>query len=347
MELFNGKYELQQLLGRGAFAEVWQALYVQSGDELALKIYAPSTGMEDDGIDMLNHEFSIMLNVNHPNLLKPIFFDTCDRKPFLVLPYCRRGNVNKLIGHINEEEAWKMLHDIASALECLHSQNPPIIHQDIKPSNILISDNGSYVLTDFGVSTHVKSAITRLNQKDTMFSSAGTISYMAPEKFSRNNQPIMANDTYSLGTTMYEMLTGTLPFGNDGGLIQRKGAEIPELMGDYSQKLKDTIEACLELDPTKRIKISELVDISTRELRGDKSTRPMNAYQPESENRDSSSTETVVNPNGYTAPAAAPLPSGEQPLAPHAEKQSLSWITIVVAAVASIIGGVVLFMATQ
>jgi len=252
MEIFDGRYEQEKLLGQGAFSEVWKVKDTQTGVSLALKIYNPATGVDEDGNEMLTHEFALMVNANHKNLLRPLFFATCDKRPYLILPYCEKGNIGKMVGKMTEEEAWRLLRDCASALDYLHSMNPPILHQDIKPANILLSDNGDYMLTDFGVSTQAKQSMSRVSNQEKELLSAGTISYMAPERFSRNNLPIMANDVYSLGATAYEMLSGELPFGNDGGLLQKKGADIPELPGNFSPLLKRTLEKCLEAEPWAR-----------------------------------------------------------------------------------------------
>ena len=150
MEIFDGRYEQEILLGQGAFSEVWKVRDTQTGVSLALKIYNPTTGMDEDGNRILTHEFALMVNANHKNLLRPLFFATCNNRPYLILPYCKRGNIGKMIGKIDEDEAWKLLHDTASALAYLHAMDPPILHQDIKPANILLSDNGDYMLTDFG-----------------------------------------------------------------------------------------------------------------------------------------------------------------------------------------------------
>lgn len=81
---------------------------------------------------------------------------------------------------------------------------------------------------------------------------------MAPERFSRDNTPIMANDVYSLGATAYEMLTGDAPFGDDGGLMQMKGAQVPRLKGKFSKDLQRTIEACLATNPWERPTAAQL-----------------------------------------------------------------------------------------
>ena len=85
---------------------------------------------------------------------------------------------------------------------------------------------------------------------------------MAPEKFSEDNLPIMANDVYSLGATVYEMLSGYLPFGVDGGLTQKKGADIPNLPGNYSMRIKQTIKDCLNAEPWERPTATKLEEIA-------------------------------------------------------------------------------------
>ena len=162
-ELFNNRYRKELLIGRGAFSEVWKVTDVLTGVTQALKIYSPSAAMDDDGIEMMKHEFALMANVNHQNLLHPLSFDICDNRPFLVLPFCKNGNINRRVGKFTEKEAWELLRDTANALAYLHAKEPPIIHQDIKPANILISDDGSYMLTDFGVSTKAKSTLSRIS----------------------------------------------------------------------------------------------------------------------------------------------------------------------------------------
>ncbi len=266
MEIFDGRYIQEQLLGRGAFSEVWKVKDKQTGVTLALKIYNPTTGIDEDGNEMLTHEFALMVNANHKNLLHPLFFDSCGDRPYLILPFCEKGNIGKMIGKMSEDEAWKLLRDCASALAYLHEMNPPILHQDIKPANILLNDNGDYMLTDFGVSTQVKQSLSRVSHEDQALLSAGTISYMAPERFSRNNLPVMANDIYSLGSTVFEMVSGDLPFGVDGGLLQKKGADIPELPGNYSPLLKKTLDDCLKEEPWNRPTANKLEEIANNAI---------------------------------------------------------------------------------
>lgn len=266
--LFHDRYFLERLLGRGNFSEVWLAKDTKTDIPVALKIYAPATGLDDKGLNVFAREFSLVVNANHKNLLKPLYYDSFERKPYLVLPFCKRGSILKDVGTFTENQAWHLLRDVASGLAWLHGMNPPVIHQDIKPDNIMVADNGNFMITDFGVSTHLRSTLRK--SMSSAFSSAGTIAYMAPERFGKDNTPIMANDIYSLGATTYEMLTGNAPFGDDGGLMQKKGAEIPDLKGAYSQQLKNVIARCLRANPWERPTAEQLEKYAETALNGER-----------------------------------------------------------------------------
>lgn len=260
------RYTLKKFIGRGTYAEVWLALDNDTNIDVALKIYAPATGLDDYGLNVFAHEFSIVAGVNDSNLLIPKHYDSFDRRPFLVLPYCEKGSVKSLIGKTSEEQAWDMMLDVARGLKALHSMNPPIIHQDIKPDNIMIGNNGHYLISDFGVSAHLHSTLRRSMSES--LSTAGTRAYMASERFSKRNAPIMASDIWSLGSSIYEMLTGDVPFGNDGGLLQKSGAEIPELIGDYSEDLRMLIEKCLAATPWDRPTAEQLEQLCLEHIDG-------------------------------------------------------------------------------
>lgn len=267
-KLFHDRFFLERLLGRGNFSEVWLAKDTKTNIPVALKIYAPATGLDDQGLNVFAREFSLVVNANHKNLLKPLYYDSCDRKPYLVLPFCTNGSIMKNVGKFKEKEAWELLRDVASGLAWLHGMNPPVIHQDIKPDNIMIGENGEYMITDFGVSTHLRSTLRK--SLSSAFSSAGTLAYMAPERFGTDNTPIMANDVYSLGATVYEMLSGEPPFGDDGGLVQKKGADVPELKGEYSDQLKKTISKCLRINPWERPTAEQVALYAETAIKGEK-----------------------------------------------------------------------------
>jgi serine/threonine protein kinase len=239
------RYSLLKILGKGGFSEVWLADDVWTSTKVALKFYAPGTGLDDEGIQLFTHEFALLSDLNHNNLLKPSHFDIYENMPFLVLTYCESGSVLKLINHMNEECAWQFLRDVAEGLHYLHASAPPIIHQDIKPDNILIDRSGRFVITDFGISARARNTLRR---NVTNITTGGTLAYMPPERFGHDPSPIKASDIYSLGATMFELLTGNLPFGDHGGLLQKNGADIPDIKGNYSNRLKNIIYRCLAIN---------------------------------------------------------------------------------------------------
>ena len=266
--LFADRYKLIRQLGRGGFAEVWLAEDDLTNVQVAVKIYAPGTGLDDNGIKIFKDEFAMVFDMNHTNLLRPTHFDCCDRMPYLIMPLIKNGSAFKYIVEgqtIPEEEAWKMLHDVAAGLAYLHEKTPPLIHQDIKPDNILIDDEGRYLITDFGISARVRSTIRGAKAQE---QSGGTLAYMGPERFSKNPRPIMASDIWSLGAMMFELMTGLPPFENLGGAKQMNGADIPIIEGDYSQELKDIVTMCLAKETWDRPAANKIEEMTYNHMHG-------------------------------------------------------------------------------
>ncbi|MDR3261536.1 MAG: protein kinase [Tannerella sp.] len=269
--LFHDRYQLIRLLGRGGFSEVWLAEDSKTQLKIALKVYAPGTGLDEDGIELFRQQFALVFNFNHTNLLRPMYYDLCDRIPYLTMPYCEQGSVLKAVGRISEAEAWKFLHDVAAGLAYLHAQDPPVIHKDIKPDNILMDTGGTYLITDFGISTKVRSTLRRSVGPSQRPDDPddGTLAYMGPERFSKNNAPVKAGDIWSLGASVYELLVGDPPFGDHGGLLLLSGAEIPNIEGSWSPELKRIIHLCLQKETWDRPKAGDLVDWTERHFRNE------------------------------------------------------------------------------
>ena len=256
--LFDDRYLLVKLLGCGGFSEVWLVEDTKvSNKKMALKVYAPGKGLDENGVRLFSSEFELVFDLNHTNLLRPSHFSVYDRSPYLLMPFSEQGNISKLAGHISEEDAWHILHDVAAGLAYLHLQEPPIIHQDIKPDNILKGNLGNYLITDFGISTKVRSTLRKsMNSSQ----SAGTLAYMPPERFGKDNLLIKASDIWATGAMVYEMLSGEVPFGEHGGLIQKSGAETPNVPGQWSSDLQEIISRCLKKEPWERPVAQQIVE---------------------------------------------------------------------------------------
>ena len=248
------RYRLIRRLGCGGFSEVWLAEDMRANNmEVALKVYASVGGLDEDGIQMFREEFALLFNMNHGNLLKPTHFDDYQQCPYLTMPFCKKGSAQKLVGSLNEKDAWRFLLDVASGLDYLHSLDPPVIHQDISTENILVNDQGDFLITDFGISTKARHTLRKSAINLTDSQEGGKVDFMAPELFGVKNKPIKASDIWALGVTMYELLEGRLPFPQGlGGLAQKGGADIPEINGKYSKELKNLVYKMLDNEPWNR-----------------------------------------------------------------------------------------------
>ena len=262
--LFNSRYRLLEEKGRGSFGEVWLARDEETDMDVAIKVYI---ALDSKGIDEFKEEYKSVYNLNHPNLLHAYHFDIIEKRPYLIMPYCPKSSED-MIGKTDEMEIWKFIRDVASGLAYLHAQN--IVHRDIKPDNILKNPDGIYLITDFGISTRMKSTL-RKNSTKLMpeHEIAGTVGYMAPELFSSAPAAVKSTDIWAFGASVYEIMTGELPFFGQGGIMLLKGAEIPVLMGNWSENLKGLVRACMEKNTWDRPSAEQIHEIAKKILSGD------------------------------------------------------------------------------
>lgn len=262
-DLFDGRYVLQRPIGEGSFGEVWLAIDQDVHVEVALKIYIQ---IDKAGLDIFKEEFKMSFSLNHTNLLHANHCAICDGRPYIVMPFCRKGSLSSLMGKIKDEkEIWKIIRDISNGLSYLHSRN--IVHQDIKPQNILIDKDGNYLISDYGESLRIKSTLRQNTIREKRHKlSGGSIPYMAPERFSSDNKPVMLSDIWSLGATIYEIMEGELPYNGEGGYLQLHGADPVKITGLWSHSLKNTITKCMSRDPWKRPQACKLYKIACEHL---------------------------------------------------------------------------------
>ena len=250
-DIFDKHYRLIRELGNGGFSEVWLAEDQRVRSlKVALKIYTSAKANSND-VEIFIKKFELVYNVNHTNLLPPNACGEFNGMLYLVLRYCERGSSFSLLGKISDAEAWNFLHDVASGLEYLHQKN--IIHQDIKPDNVLITIDNQYVITDFDISAKARNTL-RLGAN----APSGTSAYMSPERFGATPTPIKASDIWALGASLYELISANLPFGDLGGLNQKNGANFQPLKNSVSNDLYNIITLCLQKEPWNRPTAEEI-----------------------------------------------------------------------------------------
>ena len=261
-DTFAEHYQLVKLVDVGGFAEVWEAIF--TGEAVALKIFPR---LNETGIDKVRSEFrqSVLL---HTHLIVPTYFGVYEGHPYLVMRFCRGGNASEKTGECDEAEIAKILYQVGNALSYLHAKE--IIHQDIKPNNFLLDEEGNYYLTDLGLSIKLRQAIQKYTQaknSETVLIGKTTTGiappcYRGPELYENAQpvQPVKATDIWAFGASMFELATGDVPFGDMGGMIQINNPKPPNLPAKFSFALNQIIKKCLSKNTWDRPKADEVAD---------------------------------------------------------------------------------------
>ena len=145
---------------------------------------------------------------------------------------------------MEEVPLWDFVEQVAIGLRYLHDHD--ITHKDIKPDNVLINSDGQYLIIDFGISTKTRNTL-RKSTKGTV--GGGTPWYMSVESWGTESPDIHARDIWALGATLYEIITGDVPFGQYGGVTQKsQNGKIPPITNNVSDELKQLVYDCLALN---------------------------------------------------------------------------------------------------
>ena len=303
---FHNRYKLLKKLGAGAYGEVWLAHDDVMDLNVAIKVYI---ALDEKGLEVFKADLKTTYKLDHPNLLKPYHYDDYEGRPYLIMPYCSNGAASALPADVDETTVWRFLHDVATGLAYLHGKK--IIHQDIKPANILIDDEGDFRIADFGLSKEARRSLSTQSMRGL---SGGSPAYMGPERFSSNPTPIKASDIWSLGASMYELMTDELPFCGFGGGMMNNGAVVPDINADYSDELKDTVRACLAKETWERPTAEELAEYAGAHLKGKSITPPWKIRLGKIEN--SKPTEPKAPDPKKTQPFVAPSVPKPEPVKP-------------------------------
>lgn len=263
---FHDRYTLEKLIGVGGFADVWKATDNSTHSVVALKIY---TNLDNDGIDDLSKEYTRMQGLSHTNLLKAEHFDSWGNIPYLVMNFCNGGSLDKKIGKLDDAEIMHVIRDMSEGLKYLHQNK--IVHQDIKPANILIdiqNEVTTYVLSDFGISSKTKTRLSHsINMKNQ--GTSMTEAYAPPEKFSSKKEerrPDRKGDIFSFGISLYELVTGGMPFDelSTGRELLYGEAEV-DFSEIKNEKIKKIIQLCMQPEKDDRPTADELLNMINSE----------------------------------------------------------------------------------
>lgn len=222
--LDGGRYQLGQLIGRGGMAEVHVAVDTRLGRTVAIKIMRPDLAHDEIFLTRFRREAHSVAQMNNPNIVniydsgeEVITFENgqTEHLPYLVMEYVKGQTLRDIIkanGPLSQRDAEHVMIGVLSALEYSHRMG--IIHRDIKPGNIMISEQGIVKVMDFGIARALDDSATTMTKSQGV---VGTAQYLSPEQ-ARGETVDMRSDLYSAGCVLYEMLTGRPPFTGDSAV---------------------------------------------------------------------------------------------------------------------------------
>ena len=244
-----GQYELQRVLGRGAFGEVWLAQDHRLGRQVAIKQLKAQVLGDPDVLRRFDSEAEYLLKINEPHVVRVLDRIEIEGAPALVTEYMEGGSLSDLKrtsdGPFATEDIMRWCEQAALGLSAIHGRG--ILHRDIKPANLFLSQDGNLSLGDFGLARSVDMTQTMGLQ--------GTMPYMSPEQIG-GLELDARSDLFALGVSIYELLTGIRPFGD--GLDRT--AQIPSarsIRAEVPALLSDTVDALLVVDVDNRVQSAE------------------------------------------------------------------------------------------
>jgi hypothetical protein len=203
-----GSYECVELLGRGGMAVVYKALQPALNRYVALKALLPNTSHGEAWRARFHREAEIVARLDHPNILPTFDYGEADGVPFMVMPLVTGGTLREWLGKSPMlERKLAVFRQVLGALQYAHAQQPAIIHRDVKPTNVLMSESGWPLLADFGIAKIMEPTQENLDSG----TRCGTPEYMSPEQ-SEGRAVDPRTDLYAMGILLYKLLTGRVPF---------------------------------------------------------------------------------------------------------------------------------------
>lgn len=203
------EFRLDELLGRGGMASVYRATDVRLRRNVAIKVIAPGYQADDAYVMRFEREAQTIANLNHPHLITLYRYGEADGLLYMAMRFIEGYDLGAVIRSYHNDRAFiewdnvaRLAHEIGSGLDYAHASG--VIHRDIKPGNIMIANDGTAIVVDFGLAL--------LQAIGTYGEIFGSPHYVAPEQAVSSANAVPASDQYALGVILYEILTGQVPF---------------------------------------------------------------------------------------------------------------------------------------
>ena len=251
----------RDMLGQGGAGNVYKGTDTQTGQTVAIKALKPGVvALDNEIVARFVREGEALHQLNHPNIVKMVAVVEEEEQHYLIIEYVGGGSLRDLLetqGPLSSERVVEIALELADALTRAHHLS--IIHRDLKPANVLLAEDGTPRLTDFGLA-HVADS-PRLTQTGMV---VGTIGYLSPEACSGERLDNRA-DIWALGVMLYEMLTGELPFEGEDlastplAILTQPVPDLAQVRADVPDALTDLIYRMLEKDRHQRIPSMRLV----------------------------------------------------------------------------------------
>ena len=257
-QIIKDRYKILELLGEGGMAFVYKAEDKQLKRMVAIKTLKPNYVQQETFVERFKREAQTVANLNHPNIVQ-IFDWGIEEEPFFVMEYIEGNTLTSIIARkktISISDILFIGAQVSDGLQAAHNRG--LVHRDIKPGNIMITPGGKVKVTDFGIVSlqNEDSDITKTG------SILGTSSYISPEQ--AQGKPVsVESDLYSLGTVMYELITGRPPFEGDTPIatatkhLTEKPKKLSIYRKDIPKGLENAVLKLLHKYPRDRYKNAE------------------------------------------------------------------------------------------
>jgi len=251
--IFANKYRIVKLIGSGGMANVYLGIDMNTGVNVAVKILKPEFSSDDEFIRRFDAEAKSVASLNHANIVKVFGVGHEGNFRYIVQEYIEGITVKELInqnGHLDWRNAVPIVIQIGLALDYAHQNG--IVHRDIKPQNILISRDRVAKITDFGIARAASTTTITMTGVQ-----MGSVHYFSPEQ-ARGGNVGPQSDIYSLGVSLFEMVTGRLPFDGDSNVaiavkhLQETPPVPSSLMQGIPKGLDSIIAKCMQKSPERR-----------------------------------------------------------------------------------------------